>query len=83
MRKAIVQLPEAGFDALPDLPARLRMFLDVHGLPDRKRSAGAAVLQAGAGSRAALAPGHRGGSRSRTMTRAARLGTLQGRRHCR
>lgn len=39
MRKAILQLLEAGFDALPDLPARLRMFLDVHGLPDRKRPA--------------------------------------------
>jgi hypothetical protein len=39
MRKAIVQLPEAGFDALPDLPTRRRMLLDVHGLPDRKRPA--------------------------------------------
>jgi hypothetical protein len=39
MRKAIVQPPEAGFDALPDLPTRLRMLLDVHGLPDGKRPA--------------------------------------------
>jgi aminoglycoside phosphotransferase (APT) family kinase protein len=30
------QLPEAGFDPLPDLPARLRMFVDAYGLTDRK-----------------------------------------------
>jgi Phosphotransferase enzyme family len=30
------QLAEAGFDPLPDLPARLRTFLDAYGLPDRK-----------------------------------------------
>lgn len=29
------QLAEAGFDSLPDLPGRLRMFLDVYGLTDR------------------------------------------------
>ena len=29
------QLAEAGFDALPDLPARLRVFLDAYGLTDR------------------------------------------------
>ncbi len=29
------QLAEAGFDPLPDLPARLRMFLDAYGLTDR------------------------------------------------
>lgn len=30
------QLAEAGFKALPDLAARLRMFVDVYGLTDRK-----------------------------------------------
>jgi hypothetical protein len=30
------QLAEAGFDPLPDLPARLRAFLDAYGLADRK-----------------------------------------------
>jgi phosphotransferase family enzyme len=30
------QLAEAGFDPLPDLPARLRLFLDAYGLADRK-----------------------------------------------
>ena len=30
------QLAEAGFDPLPDLPARLRLFLDGYGLTDRK-----------------------------------------------
>ena len=30
------QLIEAGFDPLPDLPARLRMFVDAYGLTDRK-----------------------------------------------
>jgi len=30
------QLLEAGFDPLPDLPARLRMFVDAYGLTDRK-----------------------------------------------
>ena len=30
------QLAGAGFDPLPDLPARLRAFLDAYGLPDRK-----------------------------------------------
>jgi Phosphotransferase enzyme family len=35
------QLPEAGFDPLPDLPARLRMSLDAYGLTDR-----AAILPA-------------------------------------
>jgi hypothetical protein len=30
------QLTEAGFDPLPDLPARLRMFLEAYGLTDRK-----------------------------------------------
>jgi Phosphotransferase enzyme family len=30
------QLAEAGFDPLPDLPARLRMFVDAYGLADRK-----------------------------------------------
>ena len=30
------QLTEAGFDPLPDLPARLRTFLDAYGLPARK-----------------------------------------------
>ena len=30
------QLTEAGFDPLPDLPVRLRAFLDAYGLPDRK-----------------------------------------------
>lgn len=30
------QLAEAGFDPLPDLPARLRLFLDAYGLTDRK-----------------------------------------------
>jgi hypothetical protein len=30
------QLAEAGFDPLPDLPARLRMFVDAYGLTDRK-----------------------------------------------
>jgi len=30
------QLAEAGFDPLPDLPARLRTFLDAYGLPGRK-----------------------------------------------
>jgi hypothetical protein len=30
------QLSEAGFDPLPDLPGRLRMFLDAYGLADRK-----------------------------------------------
>jgi hypothetical protein len=30
------QLAEAGFDPLPDLPARLRMFVDAYGLIDRK-----------------------------------------------
>jgi hypothetical protein len=29
------QLAESGFDPLPDLPARLRMFLDAYGLADR------------------------------------------------
>jgi hypothetical protein len=29
------QLAEAGFDPLPDLPARLRLFLDAYGLTDR------------------------------------------------
>jgi hypothetical protein len=30
------QLIEAGFGPLPDLPARLRMFVDAYGLTDRK-----------------------------------------------
>jgi hypothetical protein len=30
------QLAEAGFDPLPDLPARVRMFVDAYGLTDRK-----------------------------------------------
>ena len=30
------QLAEAGFDPLPDLPTRLRTFLDAYGLTDRK-----------------------------------------------
>jgi Phosphotransferase enzyme family len=30
------QLTEAGFDPLPDLPARLRVFVDSYGLADRK-----------------------------------------------
>ena len=30
------QLAEAGFDPLPDLPARLRMFVDAYGLAERK-----------------------------------------------
>ncbi len=30
------QLVEAGFDPLPDLPARLRLFVDAYGLTDRK-----------------------------------------------
>jgi hypothetical protein len=30
------QLAEAGFDPLPDLPARLRLFVDAYGLADRK-----------------------------------------------
>lgn len=30
------QLAEAGFDPLPDLPARLRTFVDVYGLTERK-----------------------------------------------
>jgi aminoglycoside phosphotransferase (APT) family kinase protein len=30
------QLREAGFDPLPDLPARLRLFVDAYGLPDRR-----------------------------------------------
>lgn len=30
------QLREAGFDPVPDLPARLRSFLDAYGLTDRK-----------------------------------------------
>jgi hypothetical protein len=30
------QLVEAGFDPLPDLSARLRTFVDAHGLADRK-----------------------------------------------
>jgi hypothetical protein len=30
------QLAEAGFDPLPDLPARLRTFLDAYRLPGRK-----------------------------------------------
>jgi hypothetical protein len=30
------QLAEAGFDPLPDLPARLRMFLDAYGLTNRR-----------------------------------------------
>lgn len=30
------QLAEAGFDPLPDLAARLRMFVDAYGLTDRK-----------------------------------------------
>ena len=30
------QLREAGFDPLPDLPARLRSFLDAYGLTDRR-----------------------------------------------
>jgi Phosphotransferase enzyme family len=30
------QLAEAGFDPLPDLPARLRMFVDAYGLTNRK-----------------------------------------------
>ena len=30
------QLTEAGFDPLPDLPARLRTFVDAYGLSDRK-----------------------------------------------
>ena len=30
------QLIEAGFNPLPDLPARLRMFVDAYGLTDRK-----------------------------------------------
>ena len=30
------QLAEAGFDPLPDLPARLRSFVDAYGLTDRK-----------------------------------------------
>jgi hypothetical protein len=30
------QLSEAGFDPLPDLPARLRTFLGAYGLADRK-----------------------------------------------
>ena len=29
------QLAQAGFDPLPDLPARLRLFVDAYGLPDR------------------------------------------------
>jgi aminoglycoside phosphotransferase (APT) family kinase protein len=35
------QLREAGFDPVPDLPARLRLFTDAYGLPDR-----AAILPA-------------------------------------
>ena len=30
------QLAEAGFGPLPDLPARLRMFVDAYGLAERK-----------------------------------------------
>jgi hypothetical protein len=30
------QLSEAGFDPPPDLPARLRMFVDAYGLTDRQ-----------------------------------------------
>ena len=30
------QLSEAGFDPLPDLPARLRTFVDAYGLADPK-----------------------------------------------
>lgn len=30
------RLREAGFDPLPDLPARLRLFVDAYGLPDRR-----------------------------------------------
>jgi hypothetical protein len=30
------QLAEAGFDPLPDLPARLRMFVDAYGLTNRQ-----------------------------------------------
>ena len=30
------QLAEAGFDPLPDLPSRLRLFVDAYGLADRK-----------------------------------------------
>jgi hypothetical protein len=29
------QLAEAGFDPLPDLPTRLRVFVDAYGLTDR------------------------------------------------
>jgi len=29
------QLAEAGFDPIPDLPARLRLFVDAYGLTDR------------------------------------------------
>jgi hypothetical protein len=30
------RLADAGFDPLPDLPARLRSFVDAYGLADRK-----------------------------------------------
>ena len=30
------QLREAGFDPLPDLPARLRVFVDAYGLANRE-----------------------------------------------
>ena len=30
------QLAEAGFNPLPDLPARLHVFVDAYGLTDRK-----------------------------------------------
>lgn len=30
------RLREAGFDPLPDIPARLRLFIDAYGLTDRK-----------------------------------------------
>jgi hypothetical protein len=36
------QLGEAGFDSLPDLPARLRLFVDAYGLTDRTGGPGAA-----------------------------------------
>jgi Phosphotransferase enzyme family len=63
------QLFQAGFDPLPDLPARLRAFLDAHGLTDRIGDpAHAPAVQAGRARTAALDPAHHAGPCPRIMT---------------
>jgi aminoglycoside phosphotransferase (APT) family kinase protein len=56
------QLAEAGFDPLPDLAARLRMFVDAYGLTD------ASALHAGRARTTALDPGHVARSRPCLVT---------------